>query len=146
LRRLPRYVATFVVQVDAVADAAAVMLFDCCYPTVTQLSPNCSPTFPNVPQRSPTFAIKNGDHCGVLILLYVSSLHSRQVQQSARPRSVFKLHHRPLQPRHIVGRLGRLFAVCGRNVFECTSFYSYVNMYPLEESYSSPSKNISLDL
>jgi hypothetical protein len=64
-------VATFVVQVDAVADAAAVMLFDCCYPTVTQLSPNCSPTFPNVPQRSPTFAIKNGDHCGVLILLYV---------------------------------------------------------------------------
>jgi hypothetical protein len=43
-------VASFVVQVDAVADAAAVMLFDCCYPTVTQLSPNCSPTFPNVPQ------------------------------------------------------------------------------------------------
>jgi len=52
-------VASFVVQVDAVADAVA---------AVTQLPPNCYPT---VAQRSPTFAIKNGDHCGVLILLYV---------------------------------------------------------------------------
>ena len=131
------------------------MLFDCCYPTVsqllancyptvtqllpncyptaTQLSPNCYPTFPNFcDQKWRSLWCTHPSLC--------SSLHSRQVQQSARPKSVFQLHHRPLQPRHIVGRLGRLFAVCGRNVFECTSFYSYVNMYPLEESYSPPSK------
>ena len=100
---------------------------------VTQLLPNCCPTFPNFcDQKWRSLWCTHPSLC--------SSLHSRQVQQSARPKSVFQLHHRPLQPRHIVGRLGRLFAVCGRNVFECTSFYSYVNMYPLEESYSPPSK------
>jgi hypothetical protein len=77
-------VASFVVQVDAVADAvAAVMLFDCC----TQLSPNCHPTVINhcryigaIAQGTGDFFAKSGIlddpvHCMQFMLLAVLFLY-----------------------------------------------------------------------